>query len=138
MLLAPVGMVGQKALSIPARLRSKVVLAAAIDPPTEQDLAELQKLAGQHQLQNFGFSRMAQAAASAFIESLMQVGRHVTRSLVMEKLERFREQDTGSRFPLTYGPQRRIGSIRIRLFYVAPDSLSFIPASEWLVPQDPS
>ena len=138
MLLVPAGMVGQKVLSIPPRLRSKVVLAAAIDPPTEQDLEELQKLAGQHQVQNFGFSRMAQAAASAFIESLMQVGRHVTRSLLIEKLERFREQETGSGFLLTYGPQRRIGSVRIRLFHVAPDSLSFIPASEWLVPQNPS
>ncbi|MDH4154769.1 MAG: ABC transporter substrate-binding protein [Nitrospira sp.] len=138
MLLVPAGMVGQRVLSIPSRLRSKVVLAAAIHPPTEQDLAELQRLAGQHQVQNFGFSRMAQVAASAFIESLMQVGRHVTRSLVIEKLERFREQETSSGFLLTYGSQRRIGSVRIRLFHVAPDSLSFIPASEWLVPQDPS
>lgn len=138
MLLAPAGMVGQKVLFIPSQLRSKVVLAAAIDPPTEQDLVELQKLAGQHPLQNFGFSRMAKVAASAFIESLMQVGRHVTRSLVIEKLERFREQDTGSGFLLTYGSQRRIGSVRIRLFHVAPDSLGYIPVSEWLVPQDPS
>ena len=138
MLLVPAGMVGQKVLSIPPRLRSKVVLAAAIDPPTVRDLEELQKLAGQHQVQNFGFSRMAQAAASAFIESLMQVGRHVTRSLLIETLERFREQETGAGFTLTYGPQRRIGSVRIRLFHVSSDSVSFIPASKWLVPQNPS
>ncbi len=137
MLLAPAGMVGQKALSIPPRLKSKVFLAAAIHPPTEQDRDELQKLAGQHQLHNFGFARMAQGAASAFTESLMQVGRHVTRSLLIEKLERLREQDTGAGFALTYGPQRRIGSFRVRLFHVAPDSSSLIPATEWVVPQAP-
>ncbi|HRI38907.1 MAG TPA: ABC transporter substrate-binding protein, partial [Nitrospira sp.] len=136
MLLAPAGMVGQKAFSAPPRLNSKVVLAAAIDPPTEQNLDELQKLAGKRQLHNLGFSRMAQGAASMLIEALMQVGRHVSRNSLVEKIERFREQDTGAGFSLTYGSQRRIGSLRVRLFRVAPDSSTFIPATDWMVPQD--
>ncbi|MBK8276518.1 MAG: ABC transporter substrate-binding protein [Nitrospira sp.] len=136
MLLAPVGMVGQKAFFVPPRLRSKVVLAAAIDPPTEQDLDELQKLAGKRQLHNLGFSRMAQGAASMLTEALMQVGWHISRNSLVEKIERFREQETGAGFSLTYGPQRRIGNDRVRLFYVAPDSSSFVPATEWMVPQD--
>lgn len=136
MLLAPAGMVGQKAFFVPPRLRSKVVLAAAIDPPTEQDLDELQKLAGKRQLHNLGFSRMAQGAASMLTEALMQVGWHISRNSLVEKIERFREQETGAGFSLTYGPQRRIGNDRVRLFYVAPDSSSFVPATEWMVPQD--
>ena len=136
MLLAPAGMVGQKAFSAPPRLNSKVVLATAIDPPTEQNLDELQKLAGKRQLHNLGFSRMAQGAASMLTEALMQVGRHVSRNSLVEKIERFREQETGVGFSLTYGPQRRIGNVRVRLFYVAPDSSSFVPLTEWMVPQD--
>ncbi|MFO0700527.1 MAG: ABC transporter substrate-binding protein [Nitrospira sp.] len=136
LLLTPAGMVGHKALSIPPRLKSKVFLAAALDPPTEQDRVELQKLAGQHQLHNFGFARMAQGAASMLTEGLMQVGRHVTRSVLIERLERFREQEIGAGFSLTYGPQRRIGSVRVRLFSVAPDSLSFTPVTGWVAPED--
>ncbi|MDI3467287.1 MAG: hypothetical protein OJF50_006108 [Nitrospira sp.] len=136
MLLAPAGMVGHKALAIPSRLQSKVFLAAAIDPPTEQDRYQLQKLAGQHPLHNLGFVRMAQVAAFMLREALMQVGRHVNRSLLIEKLEQFREQDTGAGFVLTYGPQKRIGSFRVRLFNVAPDSSHFIPFTDWIVPQD--
>ena len=136
MLLAPVGMVGQKALSAPPRLNSKVFLAAALDPPTEYDRDELQKLVGQHQVHNFGFSRMAQGAAAMLTETLMQVGRHVSRNSLVEKIERFREQETGAGFSLTFGTQRRIGSVRVRLFRVAPDSSRLIPATEWMVPQD--
>ncbi|MBS0167663.1 MAG: ABC transporter substrate-binding protein [Nitrospira sp.] len=138
MLLAPAGMVGHKAFAVPSQLKSKVVLAAAIQPPTEQDLADLQRIVGQHQLHNLGFARMAQGAAAMLTNALMQVGRHVTRSFLMDRLEHFREQDTGAGFTLTYGPHRRIGSVRVRLFHVASDSSSFIPATEWVVPQDPS
>ena len=66
----------------------------------------------------------------------MQVGWHISRNSLVEKIERFREQETGAGFSLTYGPQRRIGNDRVRLFYVAPDSSSFVPATEWMVPQD--
>jgi hypothetical protein len=64
------------------------------------------------------------------------MGRHVSRNSLVEKIERFREQETGAGFSLTYGLQRRIGSVRVRLFRVAPDSSKFIPATEWMVPRD--
>lgn len=136
LLLAPAGMVGQKALSVPSRLNPKIFLAATLDPPTEQDRVELQKLAGQHHVHNFGFARMAQGAAVMLTEALMQVGRHVSRNGLVEKIERFREQETGAGFSLTYGSQRRIGSYRIRIFGVQPEFQRFIPVTEWIMPGD--
>ncbi len=66
----------------------------------------------------------------------MQIGRHVTRSVLIERLERCREQETGAGFSLTYGSQRRIGSYRVRIFGVKPEFQQFMPITEWIIPGD--
>lgn len=135
-LLASAGMVGHRALAIPPSLIMKVFLVAALQPPTEQDRDQLQKVVGQHQLSNWGFVRMAQGAASMLGDALMKIGRRVNRSLLIEELERYREMDTGAGFTLTYGPQKRIGSFRARIFTITPEAPHFVPITDWIVPQD--
>jgi hypothetical protein len=109
-LLAAAGVVGNRAFAIPSSLQSKVYLAAAIQPPTEQDREQLQIFAGQHHLRNLGYARMAQAAATMFGDALMKVGRRVNRSLLVDELERYRKVDAGAGLALSYGAQSRIGS----------------------------
>ncbi len=134
MLLASAGMVGHRAVAIPPRVLTKVWLAVALQPPTEQDRDQLEKLAGQHPLYNLGFARMARGAASMLGDALMKIGRRVNRSLLIEEFERYRDVDTGAGFALTYGPQQRIGSPRARIFRVTPESPYFIPVTDWIAP----
>ena len=134
MVLASAGMVGHRALDLPSNVMSKIFFATTLQPPTEQDRDQLQKLAGQQQMYNLGFARMAQTAAAMLGDALMKIGRRVNRSLLIEEFERYREVDLGGGITLNYGPQKRIGSSRVRLLKVSPESSSFIPASEWLVP----
>lgn len=47
-----------------------------------------------------------------------------------------REVETGAGFALTYGPQKRIGSSRARIFIVIQEAPHFIPVTDWIVPQD--
>lgn len=136
LLLAAAGMVGHRILAIPPSLRSNVFLAAAMQPPTEQDRDYLQVLAGPHQLRNLGYARMAQAAAFMLSDALMKVGRRVNRSLLVEEFERYREVDTGAGLMLSYGPQKRVGSSRARIFRVTSESPHFIPITDWIIPQD--
>jgi len=136
MLLASAGMVGHRAMDVPPGVRAKVLLAVALQPPTEQDRDQLETLAGQHPLHNLGFARMARGAAFMLGDALMRIGRRVNRSLLIEEVERFREVDSGAGFTLTYGPQKRIGSPRARIFHVTPNAPHFIPITDWMVPQD--
>lgn len=136
MVLASAGMVGHRALEAPSSVLVKIFLAAAIQPPTEQDRDQLQKLAGQQQMYNLGFARMAQTAAAMLGDALMKIGRRVNRSLLIEEFERYRGVDPGGGVTLSYGPQKRIGSPRARIFRVTSDAPPFVPITDWLVPQD--
>jgi ABC-type branched-subunit amino acid transport system substrate-binding protein len=136
MLLASAGMVGHRALEVPASVLTKVFLATALQPPTEQDRDRLEHLSGQHPLYNLGFARMALSAASMLGDALMKVGRRVNRSLLIEEFERYRDVDLATGFTLTYGPQQRIGCLRARIFHVTPEAPYFIPVTDWIAPQD--
>jgi ABC-type branched-subunit amino acid transport system substrate-binding protein len=138
LLLASAGMVGHWAVAIPPSVIAKVFLASTLQPPTQQDHDHLQTFAGQHQLHNLGFARMAQGAAFLLGDVLMRMGRRVNRSLLVEELERFREVDTGAGFMITYGRQQRIGSSRARIFTITRYAPHFIPVTEWIAPGDRS
>ena len=136
MVLASAGMVGHRALDVPPSVRTKVRLAVTLQPPTEQDRDQLEALAGRDELYNLGFARMARGAASMLSDALMKIGRRVNRSLLLEEFERYRNVDIGEDFQLTYGPHRRIGSSRVRIFRITPEAPHFIPVTDWVVPQD--
>lgn len=136
MVLASAGMVGHRALDVPPSVRTGVRLAATLPPPTEQDRDQLEALAGRQELYNLGFARMARGSAFMLGDALMKIGRRVNRNLLLEELERYRDVDIGEDFNLTYGPNKRIGSSRARIFRVTPETPHFIPVTDWVVPED--
>ena len=130
MVLAAAGMVGHRVLAVPPSLQSNVFLVSAIQPPTGQDKDQLQNLAGQHQVHNLGYARMAQVAAFMLGDALMKIGRRVNRSLLVEELERYREVNTGAGLTLSYGVQSRIGSSQTYIFRIIPQPPYFIPITD--------
>ncbi len=61
-----------------------------------------------------GHHRAAQmatlAAAKVLVEGIRRCGREVSRARLIDELERLSEFPTGFSRPLTFGPNRRIGS----------------------------
>jgi hypothetical protein len=57
----------------------------------------------------------ARASAELMIEALKRAGRNLTRATLLEALESFHRVETGLHAPVSFGPNRRVGSSDVRV-----------------------
>lgn len=136
-LLSAVGMSGARARALPARVRSRLLLASPLSLSTEQDLTQIKELAPNAEISSPGFARMAQTAASILVEALMRTGRRLSRDAVIEAVETFRNVDAGTGVSLTFGTHQRLGSFRSTIVSLTGEPPYFISLADGVAPAGP-
>ena len=71
------------------------------------------------------------------VEALRASGRRLSRDGLVRELERLRNLDTGVMPPLTFGPNRRVGSAGAVILAVDPGTGELRPVSAWRSPEEP-
>jgi len=74
----------------------------------------------------------AYSAAAVLIEALMQTGRDASREGVIEKLESVREFEGAMTPPLTFGPNRRVGSRGAEIVRYDPKAGTLAASGTWM------
>lgn len=109
--------------TLPASFKDHVFVAFPTVPGDvgPSGLAELRALESRHKFApgHTASKLNAFAAAKIFIEALKRAGRDVSRETLVRALESFYEYETGVTPGITFGPNRRVGSMGS--YVVSPD-----------------
>lgn len=109
--------------TLPASFKDRVFLAFPTVPGdvAPEGLAELRALEEKHKFRpgHTASKLNAFAAAKIFTESLKRAGRDLSREKLVTALEGLYEYDTGVMPSITFGPNRRVGSLGS--YVVSPD-----------------
>ena len=101
--------------NLPQELRQRIYLASPVlsSDATAGGLAWYQALAARHQIapDRIATQWSALSAALLFVEALKETGRNTSREQLIKMLEGINHFQTGLLPPLTFGPNRRIGSL---------------------------
>lgn len=137
-LFSSVVMLGRGAFDLSASLSSQTFLSYPSALPNETDFAEFLELtrAARIELSNPAFQSMAFAAAKIFIEAAKQSGKQLDRAIFISSLERLRDFKTGVVPPVTFGPNRRVGSAGSYIVGIDLAKQQYVPLTERLTPKD--
>ena len=131
------GLVGRDvADSIPAKMKDKIFLAfptLPVDVSTAgaseySTLLKNNKLASRHA----AAQASAMAAAKILVYGLERSGKNLSREKLVTTLEGLYEFDTGLMPRLTFGPNRRIGSMGAYIVTIDPEKKLFPATVEWI------
>lgn len=136
LLLGPLS--GPEVFDAPAAFRQKIFLAfpSAPSDQTPDGVAEFRAFAERHRLpqRHLAAQLSAYCAAKILVEGLKRAGRELSREKLIESLEGLYEFNTGLTPPITYGPNRRIGTSDAYVISVDLANRQFVPASNWITP----
>ena len=137
-LFSSVVMLGRGAFTLPASLSAQTFLAFPSALPNESEFAEFLRLTRESkiELRNPAFQSMAFAAVKIFFEAAKLSGKQVDRATFINALERLHEFKTGVVPPVTFGPNRRVGSITSYVVGVDVAKQQYIPLTDRLAPKD--
>ncbi|MFZ5510859.1 MAG: ABC transporter substrate-binding protein [Pseudomonadota bacterium] len=129
--LAPGSAADRALLELPDSLAQRVFLAYPSLPEdySPEAVAEFERLRSRYRLPSGHFPAQAAAytAARTLVEALKRTGRDLSREKLVDVLEGFRRVDVGLAPPLTFGPNRRIGSAAARIVGVDAAAKRFRP-----------
>lgn len=137
-LLSSVVMVGRGAFALPASVAAQTFLSYPSALPNQEEFAEfltLVRKAGIN-LRSPAFQSMAYAAAKVFFEAAKLSGRQLSRTALINSLEQMRDFKTGVVPPLTFGPNRRVGSIGSFVVGVELTKQQYVPITDRMTPKD--
>jgi ABC-type branched-subunit amino acid transport system substrate-binding protein len=111
-----------------------ISLPALPSDQTPEGLALYRKLAADHQLPSEHLASQYTAVSSAMllVEGLKRAGRDVTREKLILALEGLYQYRTGLSPAITFGPNRRLGSMGTHVVAVDPKHRNLIPPGEWI------
>jgi ABC-type branched-subunit amino acid transport system substrate-binding protein len=137
-LFSAVVMLGRGAFSVPASLSAQTFLAFPSALPNESEFGEFLKLTREAkvELRNPAFQSMAFAAAKILFEAAKLSGKQVDRVSFINALERLHEFKTGVIPPVTFGPNRRVGSRTSYVVGIDVAKQQYIPLTDRLAPND--
>ena len=137
-LFSSVVMLGRGAFTLPAGLSAQTFLAFPSALPNESEFAEFLRLTRESkiELRNPAFQSMAFAAVKIFFEAAKMSGKQMDRTAFINALERLHEFKTGVIPPVTFGPNRRVGSITSYVVGVDVAKQQYIPLTDRLAPKD--
>ena len=137
-LLSSVVMVGRGAFSLPESIATQTFLSYPSALPNQEEFAEFLTLARKAgiNLRSPAFQAMAYAAAKVFFEAAKLSGRQLTRTDLINSLEQIHNFKTGVVPPLTFGPNRRVGSIGSHIVGVDLTKKQYVPLTDLVTPKD--
>lgn len=137
-LLSSVVMLGRGAFTLPPEIASQTYLSYPSALPNQNDFAEfigvMQK--GGVPLRSPAFQSVAYAATKVLFEATKLSSSQLDRTTLVNSLEQIQDLTTGVVPPLTFGPNRRVGSIGSYIVGVDLSNKQYTPISERLVPRD--
>jgi ABC-type branched-subunit amino acid transport system substrate-binding protein len=137
-LLSSVVMVGRGAFALPAGIAAQTFLSYPSALPNQEEFAEFLALARKAgiNLRSPAFQSMAFAGAKVFFEAAKVSGRQLNRTALINSLEQMREFKTGVVPPLTFGSNRRVGSIGSFIVGVDLTKQQYIPITDRMTPKE--
>lgn len=129
--------VGQSSFNLPADVAARTYLSYPTSPPDQEHFEgflALMKRAGVP-IRGAAFQSLAYAAAKVFVEAAKSTGRQMSRSSLISALEQMHEVKTGVIGPVTFGPNRRIGSSGCYVVRVDALKRRYVMASGRIVPK---
>ncbi|HYY57673.1 MAG TPA: ABC transporter substrate-binding protein [Pyrinomonadaceae bacterium] len=136
-LLSSVVMIGRGAFSLPASVAARTFLAYPAALPNQSDFAEfisvMQKSGAG--LRSPAFQSVAFASTKVFYEAVKLSGRQLDRATLLRSLEQIQDFKTGVMPPVTFGPNRRIGSTGSYIVGIDLDKNQYVPLTDHLIPR---
>ena len=137
-LLSSVVMVGRGAFALPPDVAAKTFLSYPAALPNQEDFAEflgLTRKAGIN-LRSPAFQSLAYASTKVFVEAAKLSGKNLDRASLINSLEQLHNFKTGVVPPLTFGKNRRVGSISSYVVGVDLSKQQYIPLTSQMTPRD--
>lgn len=137
-LLSSVVMVGRGAFDLPPRVAAQTYLAYPAALPNQTDFAEFISVMqqGKVALRSPAFQSVAFAATKIFYEAVKISGKQLDRASLITSLEQLHDFKTGVVPPVTFGPNRRIGSTGSYIVGINLDQKQFTPLTSHLIPKN--
>lgn len=137
-LMSSVVMVGRGTFALPANVAAQTFLTYPSALPNQEEFAEFLALLRKARvnLRNPAFQSVAYAAMKIFFEAAKLSGRQLDRATLINALEQLRDFKTGVVPPVTFGPNRRVGSIGSYIVGVDLSKQQYIPLTDRLMPKD--
>ena len=128
-LLSSVVMIGRGAFALPPGVAARTRLAYPSVLPAQSDFGEfisvMQK--GGVNLRSPAFQSVAFAATKVFYEAVKSSGKQLDRTALIKALEQTQDLKTGVVPPITFGPNRRVGSTGSQIVGINLDEKQFVP-----------
>ncbi|HYE16329.1 MAG TPA: ABC transporter substrate-binding protein, partial [Pyrinomonadaceae bacterium] len=136
-LLSSAVMLGRAAFELPAPVAARTYLAYPGELPDGAWSAEFTAVMakGGAPLRSPAFQAVAYAAAKTLVEAAKSSGRQLTRASLVASLERLRDFQTGVLPPLTFGPNRRVGSEGAYVVGLDLDKKQYAPLGARVTPK---
>lgn len=137
-LFSSVVMIGRGAFILPANVASQTFLSYPSALPSADDFADFINLMQRAKvnLRSPAFQSVAYAAVKIFIESTKLSSRNLDRATLVRSIEQLRDFKTGVVPPVTFGPNRRIGSVSSYIVGIDLGKKTYVPLSDRLTPKD--
>jgi ABC-type branched-chain amino acid transport systems, periplasmic component len=137
-LLSSVVMLGRGAFTLPASIAEQTFLSYPSALPNQEDFAEfigtMQK--ANVALRSPAFQTIAFAATKVFLEAMKLSGRRLDRATLIGSLEQIQDFKTGVIPPLTFGPNRRVGSTSSYIVGIDLSKMQYLPLTERRMPKE--
>jgi ABC-type branched-subunit amino acid transport system substrate-binding protein len=137
-LMSSVVMAGRGTFTLPANVAAQTFLAYPSALPNQEDFAEFLALLRKARvnLRSPAFQSVAYAAMKIFFEAAKVSGRQLDRAVLINALEQLRDFKTGVIPPVTFGPNRRVGSIGSYIVGVDVSKQQYVPLTDRLMPKE--
>jgi ABC-type branched-subunit amino acid transport system substrate-binding protein len=137
-LLTSVVMLGRDAFNLPPAVAAHTYLSYPAALPKKEEFASFINTMRRSnvELRNPAFQTVAYAAAQAFIEGAKQSTRRLNRPTLISSLEGLKDYQTGVVPPLSFGPNRRVGSAGSYVVGIDLQKRQYVPLGEQLTPKE--
>lgn len=136
LLLAPSALVGQRIYQAPQGFAKRIFLSLPVLPgdQSSEGRAEFHRLAesGRFSEGDLATRISALSAAKLLIEALRKAGRELTREKLVAICEQFYQLDLGQMRPVSFGPDRRVGTTGAHIVGVELRTSGLTLPSRWV------
>jgi ABC-type branched-subunit amino acid transport system substrate-binding protein len=137
-LLSSVVMIGRAAFDLPKTIAAQTFLAYPAAIPNQEEFAEfiaIMQKAG-IKMRYPAFQALAYASTKIYVEAIKSSSRQLDRKTLLNSLEQIRDFRTGVVPPVTFGPNRRVGSTSSHIVGIDPDNKQYRPLTDRLLPKE--
>ena len=137
-LLSSVVMLGRGAFTLPAPIAAQTFLSYPSSLPNQDDFAEFINTTRESgvALRSPAFQSIAFAATKVFLEAMKLGGKRLNRATLIGSLEQLQDFKTGVTPPVTFSPNRRVGSTASYIVGIDLSKMQYLPLTERRAPKE--